>query len=233
MTFTAPSLHPIVLSRFSSAIAHHALKSPDRLFERNSKRSRKIVTAPCCAKKLEKCHVKHFQRIKTQVFRPSLPPDPDHAKKIGNSADRAPFTIPDCRRFSCRHKQSIALHAVAGNPLCHNNSLGMPRPKTASILSKYEQIWQSDQNNRHGALNRKSATTNSTHDYYPKPNKIDNCAINNARLRDYRRKKTVERFNNSKSLKPLAAGNLKSKNIKPQRQSTSTAQNITTRKTQT
>lgn len=74
MTVTMPRPYKtIVLSRFPSAIAHHALKSPDSLFERNNKRSRKIATAPCRAKKLEKCHVKHFQRIKTQVFRPYLP----------------------------------------------------------------------------------------------------------------------------------------------------------------
>ena len=118
----------------SNAIARHILKPPDSLSKRNSKRSRKIATAPRCAKKLEKCHVKHFPLILTQAFRPYLPADTDHVKEIGNSADRAPFTIPDCRRFSCRHKQSIALHAVAGNPLYHNNSLGMPRTKTASIL---------------------------------------------------------------------------------------------------
>ena len=63
----------IVLSRFLSAIAHHALKSPDSLSKRNSKRSRKIVTAPCRAKKLEKCHVKHFPLIITQALRPHLP----------------------------------------------------------------------------------------------------------------------------------------------------------------
>ena len=74
MTVTMPRPYKtIVLSRFSSAIAHHALKSPDRLFERNRKRSRKIATAPCRAKKLEKCHVKHFPLIITQAFRPSLP----------------------------------------------------------------------------------------------------------------------------------------------------------------
>ena len=95
MTVTMPRPYKtIVLSRFSSAIAHHALKSPDSLSKRNSKSSRKIVTAPCRAKKLEKCHVKHFSLIITQALRPYLPADTDHAKKIGNSADRASFHTP-------------------------------------------------------------------------------------------------------------------------------------------
>ena len=138
MTVNARPYKMIVIIPPSSTITHHALKSPNSLFERNSKRSHKIATAPCRAKKLEKCHVKHFPLIITQALRPYLPADTDHVKEIDTSADRAPFTIPDCRRRSRRHKQSIALHAIAGNPLCHNNSLGMPRPKAASILSKYE-----------------------------------------------------------------------------------------------
>lgn len=74
MTVTMPRPYKmIVIIPPSSTIAHYVLKSPDSLFERNNKRSRKIATAPCRAKKLEKCHVKHFQRIKTQVFRPYLP----------------------------------------------------------------------------------------------------------------------------------------------------------------
>lgn len=84
----------IVIIPPSSAIAHHALKSPDRLFERNSKRSRKIATAPCRAKKLEKCHVKHFPLIITQALRPYLPPIPTTPRKIGNSADSASFHAP-------------------------------------------------------------------------------------------------------------------------------------------
>lgn len=136
----------IVIIPPSSAIAHHALKSPDSLFERNSNRSRKIATAPCRAKKLEKCHVKHFPRIKSQAFHPYLSPIPTTPRKSATAPTAPLFMLPDRRRRSRRHKQSIALHAVAGNPLCHNNSLGMPRPKTASILPKYEQIWQSDQN---------------------------------------------------------------------------------------
>lgn len=85
----------IVIIPPSSAIAHHALKSPDSLFERNSKKSRKIATAPCRAKKLEKCHVKHFPLIITQALRPYLPADTDHVKEIDTSADRTPFSIPD------------------------------------------------------------------------------------------------------------------------------------------
>lgn len=144
----------------SNAIARHILKPPDSLSKRNSKRSRKIVTAPRCAKKLEKCHVKHFPLILTQAFRPYLPADTDHVKEIGNSADRAPFTIPDCRRFSCRRRQPYFFD--------YNNNFGNTPTKVASLLSKYEQIWQSNQNSRHGALNTKSATTNSTHGILPK-----------------------------------------------------------------
>lgn len=129
-----------------NAIAHHAHKSSDNFSKRNSKSSRKIATAPCRAKKLEKCHVKHFPLIITQALRPYLPPIPTTPRKSTTAPTTPIFMLPDRRRRSRRHKQSIALHAVAGNPLCHNNSLGMPRPKTASILSKYEQIWQSDQN---------------------------------------------------------------------------------------
>ena len=158
MTVTMPRPYKtIVLSRFSSAIAHHALKSPDRLFERNSKRSRKIATATCHAKKLEKCHVKHFPLIIIQAFRPPLPRRPRPRQRNRHGRRPRPFFDPDIG----------TVHAAAGNPLCHNNSLGMPLPKTASILSKYEQIWQSDQNSRHGALNGKSATTSSTQDISP------------------------------------------------------------------
>lgn len=139
MTVTMPRPYKtIVLSRFSSAIAHHAHKSSDNLSKRNSKSSRKIVTAPCRAKKLEKCHVKHFPRIKSQAFHPYLPPIPTTSRKSATAPTAPLFMLPDCRRRSRRHKQSIALHAVVDNPLRHNNSLGMPRPKTASILSKYE-----------------------------------------------------------------------------------------------
>ena len=91
----------------SNAIARHILKPPDSLSKRNSKRSRKIATASCCAKKLEKCHVKHFPLIITQALRPYLPADTDHVKKIGNSADRAPFTIPDIS----------TVPATAGSPI--------------------------------------------------------------------------------------------------------------------
>ena len=73
MTVNARPHKMIVIIPPSSTIAHHVLKSPDSLFERNSKRSRKIATAPCRAKKLEKCHVKHFPLIITQAFRPYLP----------------------------------------------------------------------------------------------------------------------------------------------------------------
>ena len=160
MTVTMPRPYKtIVLSRFSSAIAHHVLKSPDRLFERNSKRSHKIATAPCRAKKLEKCHVKHFPLIITQALRPYLPADTDHAKKIGNSADSASFHAPRLSALFLPPPKAIFFD--------HNNNFGNPKPKAASILSKYEQIWQSDQNSQHGALNRKSATISSTQDISP------------------------------------------------------------------
>lgn len=94
MTVNARPYKMIVIIPPSSTIAHHVLKSHDRLFERNSKRSRKITTATCRAKNLEKCHVKHFPLIITQAFHPYLPADTDHAKKIGNSADSASFHAP-------------------------------------------------------------------------------------------------------------------------------------------
>ena len=131
MTVTMPRPYKtIVLSRFSSAIAHHVLKSPDSLSKRNNKRSRKIVTAPCRAKKLEKCHVKHFPLIITQALRPYLPAEPDHVKEISMSADRAPFTIPDCRRFSCRHRKPYFLTITITS--------GIRRQKTPRSCCKYE-----------------------------------------------------------------------------------------------
>ena len=107
ITVNARPYKTIVIIPPSSTITHHALKSPDSHFEHNSKRSRKIVTAPCRAKKLEKCHVKHFPLILTQALRPYLPADTDHVKEIDNSADRAPFSIPDIG----------AAPATAGNPI--------------------------------------------------------------------------------------------------------------------
>ena len=113
MTVTMPRPYKtIVLSRFLSAIAHHALKSPDRLFERNSKRSRKIATAPCRAKKLEKCHVKHFQRIKTQVFRPPLPRRPCLRQENRHKRRPRPFYDPRLSALSCRHRKPYFLTAT-------------------------------------------------------------------------------------------------------------------------
>ena len=137
----------IVLSRFSSTIAHHALKSPDRLFERNSKRSRKIATATCRAKKLEKCHVKHFPLIITQAFRPSLPRRSCLRQENRHKRRPHPFFDPRLSALFLPPPKAIFFD--------HNNNFGNPKPKAASILSKYEQFLQSDQNSRHGAFNTK------------------------------------------------------------------------------
>ena len=93
MTVTMPRPCKTSIIPPSSTIAHHALKSPDRLFERNSKRSRKIATAPYRAKKLEKCHVKHFPLIITQALRPYLPRR--SCLRQGNRHERRPHL------FSC------------------------------------------------------------------------------------------------------------------------------------
>ena len=108
MTVTMPRPYKtIVLSRFLSAIAHHALKSPDRLFERNSKRSRKIATAPCRAKKLEKCHVKHFPLIITQAFHPYLPPIPTTPRKSTQAPTAPLLRSPTVRAFPAATESHI------------------------------------------------------------------------------------------------------------------------------
>lgn len=120
----------IVIIPPSSAIAHHALKSPDSLFERNSKRSRKIATTPCRAKKLEKCHVKHFPLIITQAFRPSLPRRT--RSRQGNQHERwpRPFYDPLLSAPSCHRRQSCFLTATI--------TLGIRRQKTPRSCRKYE-----------------------------------------------------------------------------------------------
>ena len=171
MTVTMPRPYKtIVLSRFSSAIAHHALKSPDRLFERNSKRSRKIATATCRAKKLEKCHVKHFPLIITQALRPYLPADTDHVKEIDTSADRAPFTIPDCRHFSCRHRKPYFLTIT----ITSGSSRQKP-PRSYRNTSRFGKAIKTA-DTAHSIEKARLQTARKR--YYPKPNKIDNCAIN-------------------------------------------------------
>lgn len=159
MTVTMPRPYKtIVLSRFSSAVAHHALKSPDRLFERNSKRSRKIATTPCRAKKLEKCHVKHFPLIITQALRPYLPADTDHVKEIDTSADRAPFTIPYYRRP----------HATVDNPIfltitITSGSRKQKPPRSCRNTSKFGKAIKTAGRR----TQRKKATTSSTQDISP------------------------------------------------------------------
>lgn len=160
MTVTMPRPYKtIVLSRFSSAIAHHALKSPDRLFERNSKRSRKIATATCRAKKLEKCHVKHFPLIITQAFRPSLPRRSCLRQENRHKRRPHPFFDPRLSALFLPPPKAIFFD--------HNNNFGKPPTKTASILPKYDRIRQSSQNRQCGTLNTKSATTSSTQDISP------------------------------------------------------------------
>lgn len=114
----------------SSAIVHHAPKSHDSLFERNGKRSRKIATASCCAKKLETCHVKHFPLIITQAFRPSLPRRT--RSRQGNQHERRPrpFYDPLLSAPSCHRRQSCFLTATITS--------GIRRQKTPRSCRKYE-----------------------------------------------------------------------------------------------
>ena len=109
MTVNARPYKMIVIIPPSSTIAHHALKSPDSLFERNSKRSRKIATAPCRAKKLEKCHVKHFPRIKSQAFHPYLSQIPTTPRKSATAPTAPLFMLPDRRLRPCHRRQSCFL----------------------------------------------------------------------------------------------------------------------------
>ena len=131
ITVNARPYKTIVIIPPSSTITHHALKSPDSHFEHNSKRSRKIATAPCRAKKLEKCHVKHFPRIITQAFRPYLPRRSCLRQENRHERRQRLFSCsPNSRLRSCRRLQSYFFD--------HNNNFGNPSTKTASILSKYE-----------------------------------------------------------------------------------------------
>lgn len=137
ITVNARPYKTIVIIPPSSTIAHHVLKSPDRLFERNSKRSRKIATAPCRAKKLEKCHVKHFPLIITQAFRPSLPRRT--RSRQGNQHERRP------RLFSCSPIVG-AVHAATSSLLRFTPLQAIPCATTTASGSRRQKTPRSCRN---------------------------------------------------------------------------------------
>lgn len=135
MTVTMPRPYKmIVIIPPSSTIAHYVLKSPDRLFERNSKRSRKIATAPCRAKKLEKCHVKHFPRIKSQAFHPYLPRS---RPRQGNRHERRPRPFYD-PRLSAPFTPPQAIYCASRH--CRQSLVPQQQPRDAAIKNRLDLI---------------------------------------------------------------------------------------------